>query len=234
MGEIYIPRDQQTALAAIDSSELDKLIEQAIREERSGDLHRLGLANCGPYVAGKYQSFYEALAKHRDAKSSRKREQTGDTLRRAARDVTFAVRAMKQRMETEAKDSEFFVIDDQIMQPFHFSKHMSVRVHYRWRRSIDDDWSHGSITFVHDVDPRPDYTTPPPKRKPSATKREEELQYRLYQIWEHLMRGALYSVRDYFRDGGDGDKIPETFKVTVDSYSRDLNNYSTQFWRQQP
>jgi hypothetical protein len=41
-------------------------------------------------------------------------------------------------------------------------------------------------------------------------------------------------VRDYFRDGGDGAKIPETFQVTVDSYSRDLNNYSTQFWRQQP
>lgn len=234
MGEIYIPRDQQTALAAIDSSELDKLIEQAIREERSGDLHRLALASCGPYVAGKYQYFYEALAKYRDAQSSRKREQTGDALRRAARDVSFAVRAMKQRMETEQKESELFVIDDQIMQPFHFSKHMSVRVSYRWRRTVDDDWRHGSITFVHDVDLRPDYTTPAPKRKPSAAKREEELQYKLYQTWEHIMRGALYSVRDYFRDAGDGGKIPETFRVTVDSYSRDLNNYSTQFWRQQP
>lgn len=71
-------------------------------------------------------------------------------------------------------------------------------------------------------------------RKPSAAKQEQELQNRLYQTWEHLMRGALYSVRDYFRDGGDGAKIPETFQVTVDSYSRDLNNYSTQFWRQQP
>ncbi|WP_245438912.1 hypothetical protein [Bradyrhizobium sp. SK17] len=48
------------------------------------------------------------------------------------------------------------------------------------------------------------------------------------------MRGALYSVRDYFREGGDGDKIPDTFQATVDSHSRGLNNYSTQFWRQQP
>lgn len=234
MGELYIPRDQQNALAAIDTRELEGLLDQAIQEERSSGLHRLALASCGPYVAGKYQSFYEALAKHRDAKSSRKREQTGDTLRRAARDVSFAVRAMKQRMETEETESQLFVIDDHIMQPFHFSKHMSVRVSYRWRRTVDDDWNHGSITFVHDVDLRPDYMTPAPKRKPSAAKREEELQYRLYQTWEHLTRGALYSVRDYFRDGGDGDKIPETFKVTVDSYSRDLNNYSTQFWRQQP
>lgn len=234
MGELCIPHDQQSALAAIDTRELEGLLDQAIQEERSSSLHRLALANCGPYVAGKYQSFYDALAKHREAKSSRKREQTGDTLRRAARDVSFAVRGMKQRMETEQKESELFVIDDQIMQPFHFSKHMSVRVSYRWHRTIDDDWNHGTITFVHNVDPRPDYTTPAPKRKPSAAKREEELQYRLYQTWEHLMKGSLYSVRDYFRDGGDGDKIPETFKVTVDSYSRDLNNYSTQFWRQQP
>ncbi len=47
------------------------------------------------------------------------------------------------------------------------------------------------------------------------------------------MRGALYSVRDYFRQGGDGAKIPESFRATVDSYSRGLNNYSTQFWREQ-
>jgi hypothetical protein len=234
MGEIYIPRDQQNALAAINASELEGLLDQAIQEERSNGLHRLALANCGPYVAGKYRYFHEALAKYRDAKSSRKREQMGDSLRRAAHDLSFAVRAMKQRMETEDKESQLFVVDDQIMQPFHFSKHMSVMVSYRWRRTVDDDWNHGSITFVHDVDLRPDYTTPAPKRKPSAAKREEELQYRLYQTWEHLMRGVLYSVRDYFRDGGDGDKIPETFKVTVDSYSRGLNNYSMQFWRQQP
>ncbi|MGE0294222.1 MAG: hypothetical protein AB7P97_17875 [Hyphomonadaceae bacterium] len=234
MGEINIPRDQQIALAAIEARELDKLIDQAIRDERSGDLHHLGLANCGSYVATKLRYFNEALAKHRDAKAPRKREQTGDVVRRAGHDLSFAVGAMKRRMETEQKEAQLFSIDDQIMQPYRFSKHMSVRVSYQWRRTIDDDWKHGSITFAHDVDLRPDYTTPAPKRKPSAAKREEDLQNRLYQIWEHLMRGALYSVRDYFRDGGDGDKIPETFKVTVDSYTRDLNNYSTQFWRQQP
>ena len=48
------------------------------------------------------------------------------------------------------------------------------------------------------------------------------------------MRAALYSVRDYLRQGGVGDKIPEIFRVTVDSRTRALNNYSTQFWGQQP
>ncbi|HWM45688.1 MAG TPA: hypothetical protein VNR11_02110 [Xanthobacteraceae bacterium] len=234
MGEINIPRDQQVAIAAIDVSELDGLIEQAIREERSGDLHRLALANCGPYIATKLHSFDRALAKHREAKARRKRAETGDALRRAGHDLSFAVGAMKQRLETEQKEAQLFIVDDQIMPPHRFTKHLSVRVSYRWRRTIDDEWMLGSITFVHDVDLRPDYATPVRNRKASAAKQEQDLQDRLYQTWEHLMRGALYSVRDYFREGGEGDKIPDTFQATVDSHSRGLNNYSTQFWRQQP
>ncbi len=234
MGEINIPRDQQVAIAAIDASELDRLIEQAIREERSGDLHRLSLANCGSHIATKLHSFDQALARHREAKAPRKRAETGDALRRAGHDLSFAVGAMKQRMETERKEGQLFSVDDQITPPYRFSKHLSVRVSYRWRRTVDDEWTFGSITFVHDVDRRPDYTIPAPKRKPSAAKQEQDLQNRLYQTWEHLMRGALYSVRDYFREGGDGDKIPDTFQATVDSHTRGLNNYSTQFWHQQP
>jgi hypothetical protein len=234
MGEINIPRDQQIALAGIDASELNRLIEQAIQEERSGDLHRLPLANCGSYIATKLRSFERALAKHREAKAQRKRAETESALRRAGHDLSFAVGAMKRRLETEQKEAQLFIVDDQIMPPYRFSKNLSVRVSYRWRRPVDDDWTFGSITFVHDVDLRPDYATPPPKRKPSAAKQEQDLQDRLYQTWEHLMRGALYSVRDYFRDGGDGDNIPDTFQTRVDSHSHVLNNHSTQFWRQQP
>lgn len=234
MGEINIPRDQQNALQAIDTNELDRLVDLAIREERSGDLHRLPLTSCGPYISTKLHYFDQALAKHRLAKAPRKRAETESTLRRAGSDLSFAVGAMKRRMETEQKDAELFIVDDQIMPPHRFSKHLSVRVNYRWRRTVDDEWAFGSITFIHDVDLRPDYMTPTPKRKPSAAKQEQDLQTRLYQTWEHLMRGALYSVRDYFRERGDGDKIPDTFQATVDSHSRGLNNYSTQFWRQQP
>jgi len=45
MGEINIPRDQQIVIAAIDDSELDRLIDQAVGEERSGELHRLALTS---------------------------------------------------------------------------------------------------------------------------------------------------------------------------------------------
>jgi len=234
MGEINIPRDQLNALQAIDTNELDRLVDLAIREERSDDLHRLPLTSCGPFISTKLHYFEQALANHRLAKAPRKRAETESTLRRAGSDLSFAVGAMKRRMDTEQKEAQLFIVDDQIMPPHHFSKHLSVRVSYRWRRTVDDEWTFSSVTFVHDVDLRPDYLTPAPKRKPSAAKQEEDLQNRLYQTWEHLMRGALYSVRDYFREGGDGDKIPDTFQATVDSHSRGLNNYSTQFWLQQP
>lgn len=234
MGEINISRDEQDALKAIDARELDRFVQKTIREERTGDLSRLPLIRCGSYVSTKLHHFEQALSKHRLVKSARKREETENTLRRAGHDLSVAVDAMKRRMETEQAEAQLFQIDDQIMPPYHFSQQMSVRVSYRWRRTIEDEWQWGSITFVHHHDPRPEHTIPAPKRKPSAAKREQELQNRLYQTWEHLMRGALYTVRDYFRDGGDGAKIPETFKVTVDSYSRDLNNHSTKFWRQQP
>lgn len=234
MGEINIPRDQQNALAAINTNELDRLIEQAVREEQLVDLHRVPLASCGTYIAERLHSFERALTEHRQAKAPRKRAETGNALRRAGSDLFFAVETMKRRMETEQKESQLFQIDDHIVPPHRFDRRLSVRVSYRWRRNIDDEWTFGSITFVHDVDLRPDYTIPVPKRKPSAAKQEEDRQTKLYQTWQHLMRGALYSVRDYFRDGGDGDKIPETFQATVDPHTRHLNNYSTQFWRQPP
>lgn len=234
MGEINIPRDQQDALQAIDTNELDRLVDLAIREERSGDLRSLRLTSCGPYISTKLHAFEQALAKHNLAKAPRKRAETESALRRAGSDLSFAVGAMKRRMETEQKEAQFFIVEGQIMPPHRISKHLSVRVSYRWRRTVGDEWTFGSITFVHDVDLRADYTTPAPKRKPSAAKQEQDRQSKLYQTWEHLMLGALSSVRDYFKEGGDGDKIPDTFQAIIDSHTRRLNNYSTQFWRQQP
>jgi hypothetical protein len=231
MGEINIPRDQQDALAGIDLGELDKLIEQSIRYEQSGDLCSLPLKKCGSYVAKQFYRFEQALMKHHVAKASRKREETGGAVRRAARDLIFAVGAMKQRMETEQKEGQFFFIYDQIVPPFRFNKQLKVRVSYRWRSAEDKEWTYGSITFVHDVEVRSEYTKLAPKKKLSAAKLEDELQNRLSQTWEYLVRDALFSVRDYFRSGGEVGGIPEIFRVSCDNHSGLLNNSSTQFWQ---
>ena len=233
MDEIYIPHDQRAALTAIDDSDLNGLIEQAIQEERSGNLHSIRLASCGSYVASRLQHFDRALAKHREAKAPRKRAETENTLRRAGYDLIFAIQAMKQRMEIEQKEEQLFHVDGEI-RPYHFSQRLTARVSYRWRKTVDDEWTRGHIAFIHDVDLTPDYSRPPPKRKPSAAKQQEEVQRQLSEAWEHLMMGALYSVRDYFREGRDGGNIPETYKAMVDPHSRGLNNHSTRFWPQEP
>lgn len=234
MGEIKIAASEREALKALDIDELAKLIEQAVDEERSGELHRLRLTGCGPYVASKLRSFEGALADHGNAKAAKKRAETGDRLRRAGSDLEFAVSQMKQRLDREEEDERLFQLDDQIMPPYRLSERLSVRVTYRWRKAIKDEWVHGSITVSHDVDERPDYAAPAQKRKPSAAKREQDRQDKLYRTWEHLMRLTLYSVRDYFREGRDGSEIPQAFNAIPDAYTQDLNNYSVDFWRKRP
>lgn len=233
MGVINIPPSQQDALAAIDLEEIRRLIELAIRIERSGEL-RPRLANCGPYVANCLHNFEQDLARYREAKSAPKRSEALREAHSAGYELTGAVQGMKDRMERERKFAELFVVDDLIMPPFRFSEQMSIRVIYHWRRAVEDRWTDGAITFTHQVDPRPDFTTPQPKRKPSARQTEAARQLRLSRTWEDFRNNILYSLRDYFEDGGDGAKIPETYKATVDAYSRGLNNHSTKFWLQRP
>ncbi|MFC5373787.1 hypothetical protein ACFPIF_14555 [Brevundimonas faecalis] len=125
-------------------------------------------------------------------------------------------------------------IDAAVSTPYRFTSRLDVRLSYRWRDSPDHSWTFGSITFQHEVDTRPDYTLPVPKRKPSRAKQEDELQEKLYRVWDHLRSSAMHSLREYLKSGRDRAAIPETFPVTTDSYTRGLNNYSTQFWRDQP
>jgi hypothetical protein len=185
------------------------------------------------YVASRLRAFEQALAEHGKAKSAKKRAETKDRAQHAGSDLAHAVRQMKHRMETEEKEGQLFYVDDQIIWPYSFSEQLTVRVGYRWRHAIEDDWTHGSITFSHRVDLRPDYTMQTTKRKPGAAKLEQNRQDKLSHEWKHLMGLALHTIREYFRAGGDGNAIPPTFQATTDPYSRGLNNYSAQFWREQ-
>lgn len=230
MGEINIPRDEQHALKAVDTNVLDKLIEQCLHVERPDALRILRLESCGSYVASRLREYEKALAEHGNAKAAKKRAETEYHVRRAGSDLAHAVRQMKHRVETEEEEGLLFYIDDQIMPPYRLSEHVAVRVNYRWRRAPEDEWVHSSITFSHDVDSRPDYTAPLPKRKPSPAKQEQDRQEKLYREWEHLARLGLHSVREYFRGGGNGATIPQTFQAKTDRYTRGLNNYSAEFW----
>ena len=47
------------------------------------------------------------------------------------------------------------------------------------------------------------------------------------------MQTALYTVRDFFRAGGKGCAIPDSFPAVVDS-SGSLHNHSLRFWQETP
>ncbi|MGR9206326.1 hypothetical protein ACU8OG_20690 [Rhizobium leguminosarum] len=232
MTEINISDSEKSALKAIDRRELDNLIDQAVREVQLGTLSRLPLSSCGTYVATKLTYFGKALKALSEAKSAKNIENKRDSAVRAGRDLSFAFSSMKCRMETEEQEGERFYVDENILWPSHFGKNLVVRVSFRWRRTVNDEWTFGKITFRHEVQPHPVYASPRPKRKLSAWKQAEEQQNELGSTWEHFMRDALYSVRDFFREGGDGNKIPETFQAVPDPRTGMLNNFSLKFWRE--
>jgi len=231
MGNLYISRGEADALKSIELRELERLVDEAAWQSRSGELHSLRLASCGLFVSQRLYRLDQAIVAHNKAKAAKKRSETADDVRRAGMDLIYAVRDMKSRLEEEEREQQLLWIDDAIWTPRHFTPNLSVRINYRWRDAAEGDWTHGSITFLHEVDVRPDYISPAPARKPTRAKQEDELQEKLYRVWEHLRSSGQQSVQEYLKSGQDRTLIPESFQATIDSYSRHLNNYSTQFWR---
>ena len=233
MGTINLTEGEKRALAAIDRDRLRQAVEMAMDGGSLGEMGRLPLGDCGPSVAQELRYFLDAVRKYREAKSWRKVEETRDTANRAGRNLMFAIDGMQQRMEVEEREGDFFHVSDLVVHPITFRPKMDVRVSYRWRKSVEDDWKHGDITFTHVHEPRPSYGVSAPKRKPSAAKRAAALQEEMGREWDHLRLTALHTVRDFFRDGGDGSTIPTTFRAVTDSQGI-LNNFSARWWQAKP
>lgn len=231
MGEINLSRDEIEALKAIDSKVLYKLIDQCLYEERSLPLRDLQLERCGEFVTSCLRNYEKSLADYAKAKASKKRSETEQSVRQAGSKLTSSVQQMKERAKREEEERKLFFVDDLVIPPSRFSEDLTVRVSYQWREAVEDDWTHGTITFSHDFDTTPDCSISLPKRKPRTAKQEQERQKKLYHVWEHLMKMSVCSVKDYLRDGCNGTDIPKSFKIKTDIYSNGLNNHSTDFWR---
>lgn len=231
MTYINLPSDQQAAISDVDETVLRSAVRKCLDEQGVGPINGLGLSSCGPYVATKLHAFQQAIAEYSKAKAYAKQERTRTDALYAGDDLIHAVQQMKGRLETERKEGELFFIDDLIRPPFHLSKPLSVQVSFRWRASPSADWNHGHLTFVYDFSPQPSYTLPLPKRKPSAAQAARDLEGTLYREWERLKAQALFSMKEFFRDGGDGDAVPEVFAVRPSSYGGGLNNFSCNFWQ---
>jgi len=231
MTYINLPIDQQAAISDVEETALQAAVDKCLDEERVGPIQGLTLSNCGPYVATNLHRFEQAIAEYSNANAHAKRERTRQDALHAGSDLIHAVQQMKGRLETERQEGELFFIDDQIRPPFHLSKRLSVRVPFRWRASQSAEWKHGQLTFLYDFSPKPSFTLLPPKRKPSAAMIATDLEDRLYAEWERLKMQALFSMREFFRKGGDGDAVPEIFAVKPSVHGGGLNNISCNFWQ---
>jgi hypothetical protein len=229
---INLTQEQKAALDALDEEVLDRVIDDALYSGRPDGLHTLPLDRCGPYVSGRLRSFELALSRFDSSKAAAKRARTEDDARRAGNNLSHAVAQMKYRRAEEEKEGTLFRVEDGfISHPIRPGKRMSVTIGYCWRPSVDHNWTDGHITFEHVHDPRPDYLREASRPKLSAARKRREEEDDLHRVWESLRDLALVSLRDYFREGGDGSKVPRSFKVTVDAYYRTLNNHSADFWR---
>ena len=231
MTVINLPLDQQRAITAIDVNSLQMAVEMCLREKRIGPVHELQLSECGDFVVSGLRAFERAVAAYSKAKAHPKVEQTRADALRAGGDLVYAIQRMKSRVATEQEQGEVFYVDDQLRAPNQFSKRLTVTVRYRWRPLPPAEWVHGTIAFMYDSSPLPNYTHPLPKRKVSAAKAASDEQERLYREWDDLKVQALCSLRDFFRNGGDGNDIPEKFVVRPSPHGGGLNNYSCNFWQ---
>ncbi|MDA5243100.1 hypothetical protein EXN32_12420 [Agrobacterium tumefaciens] len=230
MGSINLTYRQIEAIKGVNERELNKAIEQCIREEQSTAIDAFPLSSCGEYVRNKLRHFERDLQDYERARSTPKRDEALRRLRNSGEDLWGSFVDMHGRMENEEKHHELFFIDDDIYTPSHFDRNISVDLNYKWRKQVSDDWNHGSIKFRHRHDPWSVY--PPkaiPKRKPSKAQEARKLQEELLSTWEHLRDIALYTLRDFFEAGGEGSSVPESVKA-VPAYGGHLNNASVDFW----
>lgn len=229
MTTINLPTDESAAIGALNARHVDALIRDAVQTGRSGTLPGL-LSGCGSLISRRLHYFEATLRDHLKAKAPRKREQTEGLMRKAGYDLSFAVSAMQTRVTLERAEAERFSVDDIVYPPFRFGPLLDVQIGYRWRSGPDASWSHGRIRFLQTVDAPAGVLPSLPRGSKGATQRERDREATFEQAWSDLVRSALYSVRDYFREGGDGGAVPETWKVTSDPRTGALNNRSTRFW----
>lgn len=231
MGELNISRRESEALKAIDAQELRRAIADAIDNEHGSGLDRFPIWQCPLFVSRELGYFRKYLASYAAARSGAKRASTKSEAERAGDELFYCLRDMQERLAEQEREGQLFHVDDNVLEPSFLTRNLAVTIHYRWRPSMDDEWTRGSISFSHYHDPAPVYIEPwlrnTSKRKPSAAKQQEKLQEELFRAWEHLRNDALYTMRDYLRDNREAINVPEKFPAKTDGDGRIS---SLKFW----
>jgi hypothetical protein len=233
MAELNLTQEQHDALEALDRYDLGEVLEVCLTRRSTIALLDLRLDQCGAYVAAKTRAFESAVARTAAARSDKKCRETAEAARRAADDLEFVVERMRGRSKIEKSERELFFVDDHIAPPLRIADYVRVTISYRWRARLNDTWSHGTITFTHQV-PEEKVSaigSAYPCRKRTARQRQQDREQEFYSAWQHLKLLGLHAVRNYLREHWPNVSIPSKFEARVDGHTGALNNFSADFWR---
>ena len=222
---INLTIDEREAIESLDVEVLRRAIDQARQGPNSAALTQLQLHRLGSFVQSAERRFTNALDDLRKAKAAANISKKEQAAVRAGWDLISSVDQMKERAEQERRDGVRFYIDDHIREPYAMRPEMDVTVSFRWRSDENDSWRYGRIMFYHRYADKLQFDH---KHRRTASRRERDLSDSLWREWSYLRDLALFSVRDFFRNGGDGKDIPEKFEAVTDQAG--LNNFSLKFW----
>lgn len=217
-------REEIEWLKGIDDLELSRRINRSLEEEQIAPLSDLQLRLGGAFICTCLKRYEVALVEYRRSKSIEKRRRTFQLALRAAQSLESSVRQAKFRAQNDEKNDSLFFVDGEVTPPPDFADQLSVRINYRWREALEETWNYGSINFTHLV-----AAPSAPATGKAALRADRQRQGRLYAEWNELARIALFSVKEFFLEGGKGGAIPPTFRIVSDD-GGSLNNFSAKFW----
>ena len=99
MNGLYLSQHELSAIKAIDTHEVERRVSQALDEGRPSVLFGLNLSNAGSHITDHMHRYERDLAKYAKAKAATKRSETRGRAWSSGRDLIYAVRDMKQRVE---------------------------------------------------------------------------------------------------------------------------------------
>ena len=218
------------AVRNIDEDLISDIIDKAITYEDNSKLRDINLEDCGSFLNGKLMWLERAIQGLKEAKSPKKKKEKEDFARSIEREISYGIRSVKSQAEDLANDLERFEVDEPYFDPPILNNFLKVKVRFRWRKSIEEPFSEGSITFLHKYTDNPPVFRRSMSKRFRSSKKERDFQQDLSSCWERMQRCGIDSLKEFFRNGGEPKDVPEVFTMRVCDYTGSLNNHSAKFW----
>lgn len=182
MIELYVPDNEAYALTDLDTRRVRSIVDDAIEQQRLPIADKIGLTACGMCVSRETSYFERSLNDYRSARAKSKIAETRLRAQQAGRTLVSVFEERKGRLENEQQERQRFEVNCVHRTPALFNKELTVTIRFQWRKSDDDRWNPGNITFRYDAEPQISSLDYEPPSNFSDAKRKAHLQESLAEI----------------------------------------------------